>query len=90
MDLIGACIRNNLEEAKRLLSEGVTIEQKAHSMRITCFNGQLEMIKLLVEYGANIHANNDEALQMARYNSQTETINYLKNRLILEKINEFN
>lgn len=39
--------------------------------------GYLDMVKYLVEHGADIHANNDEALFLARQNGHHEVANYL-------------
>ena len=40
-------------------------------------NGDLEIVKYLVNQGVNIHANDDEALRDASYNGQLEVVKYL-------------
>jgi ankyrin repeat protein len=40
-------------------------------------NGQLETVKYLVSVGANIHANDDYAVQLAAGNGHLETVKYL-------------
>jgi len=40
--------------------------------------GNLELVKIYVQLGANIHTNNDEALIGASRNNHTEVVNYLR------------
>ena len=36
------------------------------------YNGHLEVVKVLVEHGANIHADNDYAVRLATRNGHTD------------------
>ena len=40
-------------------------------------NGHLEVVRYLVEQGANIHANNDYAIRWASENGHLEVVRYL-------------
>ena len=60
--LYKASFNNNLEKVKRLLSKGSSQKDKNESLLIACRYGYLEVIRLLLEYGADIHYNDDEAL----------------------------
>jgi ankyrin repeat protein len=42
------------------------------------FNGHLDVVKSLVEQGADIHTRVDDALRWAAEFGQTEIVNYLK------------
>jgi ankyrin repeat protein len=91
MFYLNTAIRSsNLEEVKRLLSEGATKYEKNEALRISCVLGHLEIVKLLIENGANVHghSNYDEPLSCAIYYNKTEIITYLKNMMLLEKIND--
>jgi ankyrin repeat protein len=46
----------------------------------------IEVVKHLVEQGADIHARDDYALCWATFNGQTEIVNYLKLVKNLQKI----
>ena len=48
--------------------------------------GNLEQVKKLVEDGANIHANNDEALRWASSKGRIEVVKYLKRKILKEKL----
>lgn len=40
-------------------------------------NGHLEIVKYLLDHGADIHSDNDNALRMAKHNNQTAVVEYL-------------
>ena len=46
-------------------------------MRVAVKERNLDMVKFLVSQGANIHANNDEALYYASGNGDLEILKYL-------------
>jgi ankyrin repeat protein len=89
-NLMTACRHGNLEEFKRLLSEGVTDFEKNETLRVSCVLGRLEMVKLLVENGADVHKMHDAPIKCAIYYNQTEIINYFKKVLLRERLLELN
>jgi ankyrin repeat protein len=91
MTLIDATKSGNLGEVTRLLSEGADVhELNDKAFRVACGRGWKNITKLLVAHGANIHANDDEALRHAHFYKKNELINYLNNLMLLEKLNEIN
>ncbi len=48
--------------------------------------GHFDIVKLLVENGANIHVNNNEALHLAVKNGHFEIVNFLKFIIRVKKI----
>jgi ankyrin repeat protein len=70
----------NVEEVKRLLSKRVKALTLDKSLMLACWYGHLEVVKLLVANGANIHANQNESLKMACYYGRLEIIKLLLER----------
>jgi len=80
-ELIGACIRNELETIKSLVSKGRNLKK---AMEAACYWGKHEIVKYLVEEeGVKIH---EEALEIAMKYGQMEVVKYLKKRMLLEKM----
>jgi ankyrin repeat protein len=46
-------------------------------LRVAALNGHLEIVKYLVEHGADIHIWEDEALRVASFNGHLEVVKYL-------------
>ena len=59
-NLVAAVINNNLKDAKKFIETGVNVNQTDSSanslLLISSANGQSEMVKLLLDAGADIHA----------------------------------
>ncbi|HEY9704877.1 MAG TPA: ankyrin repeat domain-containing protein, partial [Allocoleopsis sp.] len=59
-NLINAVNSNNLELVKKLISQGENVNQTDNSgnslLIVSSANGHAEMVKLLLELGADIHA----------------------------------
>jgi hypothetical protein len=89
MNLIEACISNNVEEVKLLLSEGVTSDEKTHAIKVVCYNGNLEIVKLLIADETDIVTFVYDALKWAVQMKNGKVIDYLNNRILLEKLNDF-
>jgi ankyrin repeat protein len=53
---------------------------------VICANGNLELVKLLLEHGADVHADDDRALRNAYYFDHLEIVKYLENYDLLKKI----
>jgi uncharacterized protein len=59
-NLVAAVINNNLKDAKKFIETGVNVNQTDSSgnslLLVSSANGQSEMVKLLLDAGADIHA----------------------------------
>ena len=47
------------------------------ALRWAAYNGNLEVVKILIENGADIHANNDWALKEASFYGHSEVVKFL-------------
>ena len=75
---IGAARNNQLDELKKLLSQGADIHADDDAtLRTAAFNGHLEVVKFLITQGANIHANDDEPLRWAAKYGCLEIVKFL-------------
>jgi ankyrin repeat protein len=89
--LLISCSSGNIEQVKKLLSEGADVHAYDDQALINAsYYGHLEIVKLLVEHGANIHAQNDESLNMTRYKKHLEIVSYLEKQILIENISEIN
>jgi len=93
--LIPACETGNVEEVKRLLSEGLNNAHEIYmGIRSSVVNGHVEVTNLLRIALVKIHIENgddiNEILEWASYNGHLETVEYLNKLLLLEKLNELN
>lgn len=61
-----------------LVSHGAVNDVIDWSLQVAAGNGNLQMAKLFIDLGANIHADNDLALQCAIKNGHSEMVQYLK------------
>ena len=46
-------------------------------LRAACENGNIDKVKLLVEYGVDIYAENDQSISSALYGNHFEIVDYL-------------
>jgi len=63
---------------KRGIEEGANIHINGDSsIRVACFNGELELVKYLVDKGADIHIHEEDCLVKACYSGNVELVKYL-------------
>jgi ankyrin repeat protein len=87
MSLIDECKRGDLEEVKRLLSKGADvhiIDDLAFTFAVN-YN-HLEIVKLLLAHGVNLHKNYNKASYIANFRGNFEVLNYLNKQMLLEKL----
>ena len=65
---------NNLNRVQELILDG-SDENKA--LNKACEEGQLEVVELLLKYGADVHTNNDEALRIACEEGELKVVEVL-------------
>jgi ankyrin repeat protein len=80
--------RNHPEIAKLLIEKGAIVDiRDVNDLTLphnAAWNGNLEMVRLLVESGANIRAISDDGrtpLSCAQNNRQHDTVSFIKARL---------
>jgi ankyrin repeat protein len=91
MNLINACKRNDVKEVTRLLASK-TYNQKNldEAFGWVCYGGNIQLVKLLVEHGADITSINIKSIEMINsYEQHTEIIEYLAKKLLKRKLDEF-
>lgn len=78
--LVYASYYGYVDAVKFLLSEGATINAKKfdESFHHICAHGHLQMIKLLVENGADIHTKDSSGNYVVQYAAENKDINVLK------------
>jgi len=59
----------------------------SHIFLWACINGNLKKVKYLVEHGADIHVNDDQALEWADYNGHLEFVKYIEDKILNEQDN---
>jgi ankyrin repeat protein len=77
--LLEAFRNDNIEEVKRLIMKAST-ETKNTSFVWACFQGRLEIVKLLLEHGVDIHYDNDNAIRLASYGENLDIVKLLVER----------
>jgi len=82
-DIQAAITSNDLKLVEKLVKNGANIEI---GFLTACYWGNLRIVKYLVEQGADIHANSDESLYWSTTNKRLEVVDYLNNRILLEKL----
>lgn len=71
----------NLETWKRLIAEGVNIHAEYdYALRWYAKCGRLDLVKFLVDNGADPHAANNLALRFAKEENHKEVVDYLQNK----------
>ena len=86
-----ACSYGNLEIAKLLLDKGAKItDYQCKAFRVACSYGQLDVVKWLVDLGIDIHVDNDCGLKWAIGQKRHEVVNFLTNKIILDKLKNDN
>ena len=73
--LIQACEDGHIAIARYALDNGADVHGRA--LYLASMNGHVEIVKLLLEYGANVRACGD-ALYWARENGHAEVVKILK------------
>ena len=51
-----------------------------NSLIVASRNGRLDVVRLLLDHGANVHANDDQALRFAAYNGHLNVVRLLLDR----------
>lgn len=74
--LVTAVMTNDRKEAEQILEEGVDLNTKNDAL-LSAVNNNLELIKLLVDYGVTINQPNDLILVTAITNHHIEIIQFL-------------
>jgi ankyrin repeat protein len=80
--------KGTIEEVKKWLKKETIYFYRNKAFVSACYYGRLEVVKLLLENGADIHHREDEAFKWAQWNKNLELVDYLNNRLLLNKINQ--
>jgi ankyrin repeat protein len=81
-----ACRFGNVKQVKFYISEGADVNSNCgYSLRIACFYGYLNIVKLLVKNGARISS---LAIELANTEGHLNVVNYLNKQLLIKKINE--
>ena len=63
-NLFNACIAGDLKTVKNLVEDGIYFQEFDNkALCLACCNGRLDIVKYLVEKGADIHANNNHIVQ---------------------------
>jgi ankyrin repeat protein len=65
MSLLGASRRGDLEEAKEWLQKGVAKRELEISLLEAVLFGNIEIVQILLDNGADSHKNNDDVLRKA-------------------------
>ncbi len=60
------------------------------ALRLACINGHFEVVKILVENGADIHVENDRPLFLAKENKHAQIEEWLRTVARKEKIQNLN
>lgn len=77
-NLLNACQNGNITMVTTFLcSPNLSVHEKNEALQIAVINGHLDIVKLLCENGANIHAREDRALRMSVLYSHNDIFNYL-------------
>lgn len=77
--LCDAVMAKNLEDVKKLVEvKNVDVKiRDNHPIRIALALGQLDIVKYLISYGADIHAMDDQGIKLSVYHGHVETVYYL-------------
>lgn len=77
--LIMAVNKHDIEESKKYLELGADVHKKSDFLlsNAASYQGDLKLVQLLVAYGANIHANKENALMSAIYHNRPNIVRYL-------------
>lgn len=85
-DYLWICAENNkLEFAKYLLDKGYNVNYNDGSaLQWACYLGHVDMVKLLLKYGANVFADNSRSYKLAKGEGKKEVVKILDDHI--EKI----
>ena len=67
----------SLEEVKKLIKNGNIHAEDDFVLRLNAEKGRLEIVKYLIEQGADIHAKNDYALRLSSQKGHFEVVKFL-------------
>jgi hypothetical protein len=87
MNLVEAVERCDIKEVKRQLRKG-HVDDIDYALGIASFEGDLDIVKLLLDNGANIYADEDYPIRYAIQNRHQEVIDYLNKQMMLDKLKE--
>jgi ankyrin repeat protein len=92
MTLLDAVKAKNIEEVKRIIATGVDVNENHNSsFRWAYLMNYLEIMKLLVDNGANIYLDQEWLKRMTPARSPNHrVIRYLNKVMLLRKLNELN
>lgn len=72
-------VNDRLDAYCFLVNHGAVNDAIDWSLQVAAGNGNVQMAKLFIDLGANIHANNDLALQYAIENGHSDMVQYIIN-----------
>jgi ankyrin repeat protein len=78
-----------MELVKEWVESGTHLHGSLHGgFLVACYWGKLEVVKYLVRHGADPYYNSEEALRLAIRHGRYEVVEYLKKKMLLEKLQE--
>lgn len=82
-DYLWICAENNkLEFAKYLLDKGYNVNYNDGSaLQWACYLGHVDMVKLLLKYGANVFADNSRSYKLAKEENRKEVVKILDDHI---------
>lgn len=69
--------KNHINKVQSFLDNDVDFNYEDKAIRIACANGHVEIVKLLMSKGANVHTDEDFPLRVAIMNGNIEVMNLL-------------
>ena len=75
--LIKAIWQGDIKTVERLIANGANVRSNVYPLRMACKCGRLEIIKFLLEKGANLHESDDQPLCLAARNGHLEVAKFL-------------
>jgi len=83
-EIVQFCYENNLAGIKKLVEEGgISLE---HALLEASFKGRLEIVKYLVERGADIDSLGFLSLEWLEQRGHRELVSYIKKQAIIKKL----
>jgi len=87
--LYWATRNGRVKVVKYLVEQGANIDGTINIFRTACFYNKVEVVKYLVEHGVvDTHADIGHLLKTATEFKRWDAVSYLKNRMVLEKLQE--
>lgn len=69
--------KNHINKVQSFLDSAIDFNYEDKAIRMACATGHVEIVKLLMDKGANVHTDEDFPLRVAIMNGNIEVINYL-------------